>query len=472
MTIIMYFGILFLNALVSLLFLIYKVPINSFYYLVSLFIFFILIYVNKSNMLFFIRTIFLGVIGFIAMGAKLINEFALWGYHMSDSQTVEIATIMFLYTNIALFSSEVGFKLSKITKINYLNVIKNENHIFFWVTFFILLFFAVLMDVSKGPDVIFGPGYALAEDETLDTGLGNLNTIINILFFILVLLYFKFRNINNYDVKSLRKYIFFIGIYIYVYVNFLHGARMDALNALFGLTIIILIYKNKQIRINFKFFIMGIVVFGLMQIIGMLRSVLGDLSLEDSFFVIQKSFSYLIEQPDTGIMFYQGTVNDIATTFSGIIYMLNENIKDFLYGESYFDYILRTPPAFIYPDRPEDLAFIFQNNGLTSGGGFFELAEAYYNFGYLGAFIVPFFVSYFMGYAYKQFFINRYSILSSLLLFALLANFMRGILYQTFALYKGVVTAFILYFILLIISYFIQIFLINSQGTKKNEIIN
>jgi len=260
-----------------------------------------------------------------------------------------------------------------------------------------------------------------------------------------------------------------MGLYIYLYVNFLHGARMDALNALFGIAIMLLVYHNKQIKINFKLFILGIVLFALMQIIGMLRSVLSGLSLEEIVFIVKRGFSYLIENPNSGIMFYQGTVNDIATTFSGIIYMLNENMLDFLYGQSYFDYILRTPPAFVYPNRPEELAWIFVNNGFTSGGGFFELAEAYYNFAYMGAYIVPFLVSYFIGYAYKQFFINRYSILSALLFFALISSFLRGILYQTFVLYKGVVTAFILYFILLFISYIVQNTLRNIKEEKRTN---
>ena len=91
---------------------------------------------------------------------------------------------------------------------------------------------------------------------------------------------------------------------------------------------------------------------------------------------------------------------------------------------------------------PQDLAWIFVNNGLTSGGGFFELAEAYLNFGVIGVLVVPFIISFLFG--YKLFIYNKYSLLGSMLLFGLLSSFLRGIFYQSFALYKSVITGFII----------------------------
>ena len=167
-------------------------------------------------------------------------------------------------------------------------------------------------------------------------------------------------------------------------------------------------------------------------------------------------FQVLLKDPNAGIAFRQGTLNDIATTYSGIIYMLKHSMVEYLYGSSYFDYLLRTLPSFLYPDRPQDLAWIFKDYGFTSGGGFFELAEAYYNFGYLGVFILPLLISFLFGYSYKKFIFNRNKLFSMLVFLALLANLLRGLLYQTFAFYKGIVTVFILYAIVLFISELIR----------------
>ena len=101
-----YYTIIFFNALISLFLILFNVGVYSYYFFHSLILFITILIKNTDNMLFFIRTFFLGIIGFIALGAKLIDQDGFFGFHMQDSQTLEIATLMFLLTNIALFSSE------------------------------------------------------------------------------------------------------------------------------------------------------------------------------------------------------------------------------------------------------------------------------------------------------------------------------------------------------------------------------
>lgn len=430
----------------------------------SLLVFLIILIKNSDNIIFFIRTFFLGVIGFIAFGAKLISQDAFFGNHMQDSQTIEIATLMLLLTNIALCSSELGFLLGNKLKLPQQAKVHYEKNILFIVTAISILFIGALIIKSHGSLVISGGSYG-SEEEKSTMLVSNLNVIANILFYTLILMYFKFKDIYKIDKKKYLYGIFFLFFYLFIFAEFLRGVRMDALNGIFGSIILYLIYTNKKLKITPIIFIGGVVLFVVMQIMGMLRSALSFLSFNEILDVISRGFVQIFEGSRSGVMLYQGTVNDIATTFSGTIMMLKENTIDYYYGSSYLDYILRTPPQFMYPNRPEDLAWIFVNNGFTSGGGFFELAEAYLNFGLLGAFIVPFIISFVFSSSFKIFVLNKYSIFHSILLFSLLSGFMRGVLYQTFTFYKAIVTGFILYFI-----FYILLGIINMRKVKLNGV--
>lgn len=434
------------NAIISLIFIFFDYQIGNLFFFFSLFVFSLILIHNTRNILFFIRTFFLGVIGYIAMGAKLISVDALFGYHMPESQTVEIATLMFLLTNIALFSSEIGFLFSQKVKLIKEHELYYENRLFFYFVSFLLFIVASLMVLANGSLVIAGGTYADGSGTSMP--INNLNVFANILFYILVLLFYKATNIYKIKNKKYLGLIIFFFFYIFFFAEFLRGVRMDALNGIFGLVVLYQLYNNKPLKVTLKLFFLGIILFVAMQIMGMLRSALNYLTFDELILVIKNGFATIAEGSKSGILFYQGTINDIATTFSGTIYMLQQHIINYYYGSSYFDYILRTPPKFLYPGRPEDLAWIFVNHGFTSGGGFFELAEAYLNFGVLGAIIVPFIISFLLGYAYKLFVNNKYSIFYSILLFSFLSGYMRGILYQSFTFYKAIITGLIIYFIL------------------------
>ena len=107
----------------------------------------------------------------------------------------------------------------------------------------------------------------------------------------------------------------------------------------------------------------------------------------------------------------------------------------------------------MYPDRPESLAWLpsklFDRN--VSAGGFTELAEVYLNFGIWGALFVPGIISYIIGWSFKLFMRNKYSLYYAIPFFSILAVYFRGNLYQTFAFYKAFVTGVILYVIILFV---------------------
>lgn len=461
---IIYYLLIIYNALLSCTYIIYNEKISYMYYFFSLIIFIFILINNSRNILFFVRTFFLGIIGFIALGAKIVSENALFGYHMHDSQTTVIATLMFLLTNIALFSSEMGILLGEKTKITTSEKIYFENKTFFYFVYLLLFIIIYIMTFSNGSLIMMGGTYADGSGTTLP--INNLNIFSNILLFTLILVYFKFNNIPKLNSKKYFYLIVLISCYLFIYAQLLRGVRMDALNGIFGAIILYLIYNNKSLKVTPKILILGVLLFILIQLIGILRGALSFLELDDIISLLMVSFNNLIYNENASILFYQGTINDIATTFSGIILLLKNNVIEFYYGGSYIDYIFRTPPQFLYPDRPKDLAWIFENNGFTSGGGFFELAEAYLNFGIFGVFIIPFIISFLFSISYKMFILNKYSLFHSILLFSLLSGFMRGLLYQTFTFYKSIITGIIIYLILFSFLAFLKFYKKSNLGNK------
>ena len=454
-----YLFILFSHCIVSLLFIYFEVrELTTLYYIVSIFIFAFTLKYNAKNMLFFIRTLFLGVIGFLAQGAKMIDENSIFSLHLQVSQTVEIAALMFLLTNVALFGNEVGLKAGfKVNVIKKDITTASGGSTSFYMLFFLFIFLSFLISLTSesviGSDVVYGTGSGV------ELPVHTVPTMANIILFMLILLYFKFK--NCYEWRNTKKflYLIFFGIFfLFLYSELIRGIRLHALNGIFGLILLNRIYNNEDIKLTWKYMLIGIIIFIVIQCFGILREVrhFSDINMVvDSVF---HGFNRIIStnSGNSEVMFNQGTINNIAATFSGIIYFLNNNIVDFHYGRDYFDYILRIPPSFLYSNRPPGLAWIFMDNHYTSGGGFFELAEAYLNFGVIGVLVVPSVISFTIAYSYKSFLVNKYSLLSSILFFSIMSNLLRGSLYQTFALFKGVIVGF---FILLIYYIISQLFL-------------
>jgi len=437
----LYYFIISFNAFVSLYLYFENNLIHPNFYFFSIFLYAMILFHNLSNVIFFLRTFFLGIVGFIAHGIKLIDENLLFSFHMQETQTIEITSIMFLFTNIALFASELGLSLGKRIKVKKEDSIIYESSKIFYLVFIMLFTVASLLAIKK--PLIFFTQYAT---ETVNLPIQNFNTIGNILLFILVMYFFKYKNLFQKKVHIYKISLIFISLYLLVFSELFRGARMDFLNGLIGLIILFNLYTYNTVKINLKIFTYGIVFFILLQIIGIVRSVIAVLGVDGAITAISGYLERITEGDGNGIIIVQGTINNIAATFSGTIYMLQNNLVDYYYGNSYYDYILRTPPQFLYPNRPQSLAWIFDNHGMTSGGGFFELAEAYLNFGVFGIFLVPFFISFILSYSFKIFSTNKYSLKHSIVFFSIVAVFMRGELYQTFTFYKGIITGLILYY--------------------------
>lgn len=440
-----YVLLLCMNAIISLYNLNYYLyGVSEFFYYFSIFTFIFILNKNLKNMLFFIRTFFLGIVGYLAYTVKFVDETAFFSFHMQETQSVEIATLMLIFTNIALVGSEVGLYLGLKVKIKTNDKLIIEDKKVYYVVFLLLFIVATVLSIKQ--PLIFFAQYAT---ETVKLPIQNFNTIGNILLFSTVLYYFKFKNLYKQNPSKLI--LFFVVVYLLLYAELFRGARMDFLNATIGLIILYYFYTYNTLKINFKIALYGILGFILLQIIGLIRSVIATFGFSGAINAVIRYWDKIGESSSSGVLFNQGTINNIAATFSGTIYMIQNHIINFLYGSSYFDYILRIPPQFLYPDRPKSLAMIFGEYNFSSGGGFFELAEAYLNFGVFGVFIIPLFISFIISFSYKLFTINKFSLFHSILLFSIISVFMRGSLYQTFTFFKAIITGYILYLIIYLI---------------------
>ena len=114
---------------------------------------------------------------------------------------------------------------------------------------------------------------------------------------------------------------------------------------------------------------------------------------------VDKDASFnIIKDNQAGEVFQLYTANQIIGTF----YAVSHNIKvgefEHLNGQSYIDWLKRIPPGFLGIDRPEELASQMKiGEQVMAQGGIYELSEAYWNFGIIGTFIIPFLVSFLIG---------------------------------------------------------------------------
>jgi len=454
-----YYFLLFLNMFISVYFFIENNLVSSELYLFSIFIFGLALFNNLYNIIFFLRTFFLGIVGYLAYTIKLIDENIFFAFHMQETQTIEITSIIFLFTNIAIFTSEFGLRLGLKIKVKKMHSYIYEDWRVFYIIFFLLLIVASILSIKQ--PLIFFSQYA---SETIRLPIQNFNTIGAILLFILVMYFFKYKNLLNKNTFIYKTSLIFISIYLLIFSELLRGARMDFLNGLIGLTLLYNLYVYNNTRMNFKLMLYGGIFFIILQVIGLIRSVIAIFGFDGALSAITKYLENIGEGNSGGVLIVQGTINNIAATFSGTIYMIKNDMVEYYYGSSYLDYILRTPPQFIYPDRPQSLSWIFTEHNMTSGGGFFELAEAYLNFGIFGIFIIPFLVSFVISYSFKVFSMNRYSLKHSIVFFAIVAVFMRGELYQTFVFYKGIITGIILYYLIYILYGFFNLKIFRIGG--------
>jgi hypothetical protein len=174
-----------------------------------------------------------------------------------------------------------------------------------------------------------------------------------------------------------------------------------------------------------------------------------------SFEYLSSLSSLFLSERDSGLLINLDTANQIAAHFYIVFAKLNLLNQDLLYGSSYFDYIFRTLPGFLGFNRPQDLSslmFIYPGE-IMSQGGSFELAEAFWNFSYVGAFLIPLLISLIFSSLLLGALTRPSSTVfyqSVFIAFGLFAP--RAIWYQNFAYYRLLTIAVFLYILIIFCS--------------------
>ena len=230
----------------------------------------------------------------------------------------------------------------------------------------------------------------------------------------------------------------------------LRGMRIDSITCVFGLYVIYFLSKNKHPIFEKRHIVLAFLLIVSLEVWAVLRS-----GLVNNEFNVMTSLEHILKgisasNAHDAKTYHGGTISPISNTMTNIIYLIDMDKMDYYYGKTILEFLPRTPPAFIYPDRPKDYAWIFTEYNMIAGGGFYELAEAYMNFGLLGAFIFPLLLTFFISASYWRVFYSQ-SIFNYFIFFSFLASWFRGNWYQIFAFYKNFVTAMILYFVFIII---------------------
>jgi hypothetical protein len=145
---------------------------------------------------------------------------------------------------------------------------------------------------------------------------------------------------------------------------------------------------------------------------------------------------FLVQELNDEKVLWLETGNMMLGSLYSAIVQVREGLTGLLFGESYLNYLLISPPAFLGLPRPLGLEWFTDINGVTMTlGGIFEVAEAYWNFGLVGCFAVSFGLSYFFAWLLRRGVLhNNYFFLVWYFVFGI--HGLRSIWYQTFSYFR------------------------------------
>lgn len=384
---------------------------------------------RRSNALFLARTLILILPGYYAAGVQLWDSALYYSIYERVSQTLDISLTMYALSSLAILGSELGLWRGSLIRESPSTGNSIPDDFFFYAAAVPLLGVSYYVSLMYGKS-LFEASYASVAGIS---GLGSSSAIGAILAFVM------FQNFRARP-KLVKGVVLIAGLFFFLIFGMLiRGGRQDVLSCLFGLYVIYWGQKKSGAPISTRIIVAGVIGFVFMEYLGFIRgNVLGGgFHYADSFVEFIHSYLY----PNGVVSF--GTISPIASTFANTLYAMKTGIAGHIWGKGYWEYILRTPPEFLYPNRPADYAWIFLDWKLSAGGGFFELAEAYFNFGIVGVVVVPMAVSFAISRVFSCY-IRGASMLSSFMLFGILSVFLRGSLYQTFAFYKAVIAGLVL----------------------------
>lgn len=412
-----------------------------FLYVVSLALVLKLLFSSFGNLIFASRLFLLFLVGAYPLGIKLMGHDLYFSVFEFATQTVSVATTMYALSLLAVLGAFLGWKVGAGVNSHIKQATLPEfDYYYVWI-FIMSALFALLSGVlitvaSTGTilEAAYGTGTEGAPVLGSASAIGG--TALSVMFYCCM-------------IARRRAYWFLLAMvaaYLLVWCQILRGLRQDVVSTVFSCTVLFLMFRLRDTAIKIKYILYAIPVFLALELWGLVRSGLslfleGQISIQE---LLDMGLGNAAAMP--GVV-YSGTLGPIATTFANVVALFEWGQIDHLYGSGYVDYLLRIPPEFLYPDRPEDYATMFPAYGLSSGGGFFELAEAYLNFGLLGAVLVPFCISYTIAHFYSKA-LTGVNIFYIFALSSILSVWLRGSWYQTFAFYKSFISGLTMFLVI------------------------
>ncbi len=367
-------------------------------------------------------------------------------FHVRQYGTLEMASRILALTALALGSSSIAWYTAirrPLKTTSRFRIPFESSNMRFWIYALLAVVAGTLTAKALGP-YVWTASYATESTELfLRIGTTPAVAATGIIGMYTMLL-------SGAAPKNYRPFFWLIALYTLGDCMLFRGMRLEVFAVGLAMYAGYLMKTGTGVR-PFRLLSIMVIVYLFAQTVGVLRSITDAGITAREGLVMAFRFVY-----EEGLEFYfqLGTFADIAGTFYNAVGLIDDRIVKPLLGLSYLSYIPRTFPEFLYPGRPRDLALIFENYGLTTGGGMFELAEAYINFGVAGCVIVPAIITYLIARVSRN--AEADSGFTGLMLYLLVFSlFLRGTWYQTFAFYKTMVAWVVLeFFIWLTIRFF------------------
>ena len=158
---------------------------------------------------------------------------------------------------------------------------------------------------------------------------------------------------------------FLLATLFLVWALFARGLRQDVVTTLLGLVICYGLVHGRSHRLSVATVAVTGMLFAIVEFMGVARAMLAVKGV--TIREIWTEFASTLF--NVGGAYHFGTVSPDATTFANVVYLTDSHTMERLWGLSYLEFIPRTPPAFLYPDRPRDYAWMFPDYGLGAAGG-------------------------------------------------------------------------------------------------------
>jgi hypothetical protein len=347
------------------------------------------------------------------------------GYFLHNQQNVDnVNFILFLSSIAFLFSVigwEIGYRVKVLPKNSFIESPSSIAVFFFAIIVAVLS--AHLSGVGRG--VVLSQGYGSLESGAFNIGM-----------FPYIALFFLMVATHSAKTNSEKMILAFAVVYIIGYEFLLKGRRLEVLAYFVYFISFCDVYGLSKERLRkLIFFGVGLVIF--LAFWGLARS-----SLSNAITAVTDSSGTALFANSDGFVVLP-TISNISLTTLLVVDKV-ENGMPLLLGNSYLDFIPRTLPQFIYPDRPKALSSI-----LTLQGGLHEISEAYVNLSIFGVALIPFLISFMGGVIQKT--TESGLLFTRLLYFSYAICLVRGVWYQTFTLYKSLLFSIVFIFIIYVL---------------------